>query len=252
MSNFILLCLGLLAGGAFSLVGAFVISVMPDTKIKNFIKLSTPFAAGALLSAVFFDLFHEGIEIAGEKVLTAALVGIVAFFILERVTKWFHHHHEEDRTIRKSSLLIITSDTVHNALDGVAIASAFLVSPETGIVTALAVAAHEIPQEVGDFGVLVQRGYSKTKALLINVASSLSTLFLGVVVYVLGSEEVIPTGLLYGLSAGFMLYVALSDLIPSVHRSKTRKGIFDVEVAMLLLGIASVRILIELSHQVAH
>lgn len=238
-----------LIGGIFSLIGG-ILLLSRNSTAKTLAKYATPFAAGALLSAVFLDLFAEGVEVASSQtVMIAALCGILIFFFAERFLRWFHHHHEhEDKKSDPTVSLLIAGDTLHNALDGVAIAAAFLVSVPTGIVTTVAVAAHEIPQEIGDFGLLLAKGLSRKKVLLVNVASAIATTVAAVITFALGSSEALPTGALLGLSAGFLLYIALSDIIPTIHESTHKKSLFSIEPFLLLLGVVLVGIAIQLSH----
>lgn len=217
---------------------------------RQLAKYATPFAGGALLAAVFLDLLKEGVEIGdAETVLLAALIGMVVFFLAEGFLTWFHHHHSHDDKKDPATWLIIVGDTVHNALDGVAIAAAFLVSVPTGIVTTIAVAAHEIPQEIGDFGLLLSKGMRRRNVLLVNLMSALATVFFAVLTYLIGSEDGLPVGALLGLSAGFLLYIAASDVIPSIHENHTKKRMFDVQALLLLAGVLSVGIITTLSHQ---
>lgn len=238
-----------LIGGVFSLVGgALLLSKQKTAELLA--KYATPFAAGALLSAVFLDLLTDGLEVASPNtVMWSALIGIVIFFFLERFLRWFHHHHEHknEKHDHKTGLIII-GDTLHNALDGVAIAASFLISVPTGIVTTIAVAAHEIPQEIGDFGLLLSRGMKRKAVLLVNVVSALATVVMALITFSIGSEEKLPTGVLVGLSAGFLLYIALSDLIPSIHETTQKKRFFDWKPLLFLAGIASVAIAIQLAH----
>ncbi len=235
---------------------------------------ATPFAAGALLSAVFLDLLADGLESSdGETVLMAALVGVLLFFLAERFLRWFHHHHQheeqyeqsltsasssdkkslrKDKTAaaeRRSTIsLIIIGDTVHNALDGVAIAAAFLVSVPTGIVTTIAVAAHEIPQEIGDFGLLLSKGMSRMKVLLVNLAGAMATVVFALLTFTLGSEDKLPIGALIGVSAGFLLYIAMSDIIPEIHERAPKAKLLDWQPVLLIFGAAVVGVVIELAH----
>src|SRR3990167_8401484 len=151
-----------LIGGVFSLIGG--ILMLSHKKLAEILAdYATPFAAGALLAAVFMDLLKDGLAEASEDtVLFATMLGLVLFFFAERFLHWFHHHHQHagsDPTVG----LIVVGDTIHNALDGVAIAAAFLISVPTGIVTTIAVATHEIPQEIGDFGLLLAKGMTRGK-----------------------------------------------------------------------------------------
>lgn len=199
-----------------------------------------PFAAGALLAAVFLDLFAEGLEQSPASVIMmSALIGIILFFMAERFIRWFHHHHQHGESDPAVPLLII-GDTVHNLLDGVAIAAAFLISIPTGIITTLAVAAHEIPQEVGEFGVLLSKGMSRSKVIIINIISSLVATIAAIATFFVGQTETLPLGVIFGLSAGFLLYVALSDIIPSLHENHNKKSLFDWEPAFLILGVVVV------------
>lgn len=239
-----------LIGGLFSLLGGIFLLRKKDSAAK-LARYATPFAAGALLAAVFLDLLPEGIaESTPEKVLTSALIGLLVFFFLERFLRWFHHHHEHEgvnAADESSKSLIIIGDTLHNALDGVVIASAFLVSVPVGIITTIAVAAHEIPQEIGDFGLLLAKGMRRRNVLIANIVSALATTVFAIITYALGSAEALPIGILLGLSAGFLLYIASSDIIPSIHDSIDNDQIFDIRPILLLVGVVSVAILIQVA-----
>jgi zinc and cadmium transporter len=237
-----------LIGGLFSLIGG-VILLKRKEITDNFINFVTPFAAGALLAAVFMDLLPEGVhQENGDMVFTAALIGILGFFLAERFLRWFHHHHEDDEGTDPSAKLIIAGDIAHNALDGVAIAAAFLVSVPTGIVTTIAVAAHEIPQEIGDFGLLLSKGMARRKVLIVNILSALATTLAAVIVYVLGSDEKLPISVLLGVSAGFLLYIALSDVIPTIHQRADKSKLLQWQTAMLLIGVVVVGLAVNLAH----
>lgn len=237
-----------LIGGLFSLIGG-IFLLTQKKLLASFTRLATPFAAGALLAAVFLDLLPDGLEQSDASVvLKATLAGLVLFFIFERATHWFHHHHDVNDQKRKNIGLIIIGDTLHNALDGVAIASSFLISVPTGIVTTIAVAAHEIPQEIGDFGLLLARGVSKKNVLLTNALSALATLLMALVVFRLGSSNHLPIGALLGLSAGFLLYIASSDLIPTIHEQAQKSKFIDINIVMLVLGIMLVGVSVQLAH----
>jgi zinc and cadmium transporter len=139
-------------------------------------------------------------------------------------------------------------DTVHNVLDGVAIAAAFLVSIPVGIVTTFAVAAHEIPQEIGEFGALLGKGMRRRKVLLINIFSSLAATAAAVGTYFLGQTNSLPLGVVFGLSAGFLLYVSLSDIIPALHEHTGKRKLFDWQPLLLLAGVAAVAIFSSFIH----
>lgn len=210
---------------------------------------ATPFAAGALLAAVFLDLLLEGVHVGQPDILfKAALLGIVLFFLAERFLRWFHHHHQHGAGADPTTSLIVTGDTLHNALDGIVIGAAFVISPATGIITTLAVAAHEIPQEVGDFGLLLHKGMSRRKVLLVNAFSALATTVMAVLAFMLGSEAQLPLGWLIGFSAGFLLYIAMSDIIPDIHENTSAKQLFSLQPVLLVFGVIVVGVLIELTH----
>ncbi len=236
-------------GGVVSLIGG-VWLLRSKKSAKQLAKYATPFAGGALLAAVFLDLLKEGVEIGNaETVLLAALVGMIIFFLAEGFLTWFHHHHSHEDAKDPATWLIVVGDTVHNALDGIAIAAAFLVSVPTGIVTTIAVAAHEIPQEIGDFGLLLSKGMRRRNVLLVNLLSAVATVFFAVLTYIIGSENGLPIGTLLGLSAGFLLYIAASDVIPSIHENHAKKRMFDVQALMLLVGVLVVGIITTVAHE---
>jgi zinc and cadmium transporter len=238
-----------LLGGVFSLIGG-VILLSKQKWADGLAKYAMPFAAGALLAAVFLDLLLEGIEeYSAHAVLVSCLAGIILFFFAERFLRWFHHHHNQDPHKHKDPQLglIIAGDTIHNALDGVAIAAAFLISVPTGIVTTIAVAAHEIPQEIGDFGLMLAKGMRRSRVLLVNLLSALATVLFAVVTFILGSDQHLPLGVLIGLSAGFLLYIATSDIIPELHEN-AHKRLFDWQPLLLLAGAVVVGVCISLAH----
>lgn len=239
-----------LVGGVVSLVGG-VLLLSRKNIAEKLARYATPFAGGALLAAVFLDLLKEGVEESDPgQVLLAALVGMLVFFMAERFLRWFHHHHEHgEKTVDPAVGLIVVGDTLHNVLDGVAIAAAFLVSVPTGIVTTLAVAAHEIPQEIGDFGLLLNRGVTRRNVLIVNFFSAVATTVAAVITFAAGSAQSLPVGILLGVSAGFLLYIALSDIIPSIHQTSSKKKLFDWQPVLLLIGALVVGLSIQLTHK---
>ena len=240
-----------LTGAIFSLTGGLLL-IQKRSWTESLMRIAPPFAAGSLLGAVFFDLLSEAFEVSTlDTILYSVLAGIVVFFCLERATHWFHHHHEEDRAFRhtKSPLLIIFGDTFHNALDGIVIGSAFLVSVPAGIVTAIAVAAHEIPQEIGDFGVLLGKGMRAKKVALVNLISASASLITAVFTFLLGDADKLPLGVMLGLSAGFLLYVAMSDLIPTIHAKSHRWKSIDLNIVYFLAGLSLVGAAVTLAHR---
>lgn len=238
-----------LIGGVISLIGGLLL--LSNKNIAQKLSLyATPFAGGALLAAVFLDLLKEGSELGDTTtVFMATLFGVVGFFLAEGFLHWFHHHHEHEKNHKDPRIpLIIAGDTLHNALDGVAIAASFLISVPTGIVTTLAVAAHEIPQEIGDFGLLLSKGMRRRSVLLVNLLSALATVAMAVITFSLGSNENLPIGVLLGLSAGFLLYIAMSDVIPTIHHSANKNRRFSIQALMLVLGLIVVGTTINIAH----
>lgn len=244
-------------GGVISLIGGALL--LSNKRVaKSLATYATPFAGGALLAAVFFDLLPEAImsEITGAYAMVSALAGIVLFFLAEGFLRWFHHHHTHDEAHDDKKdpkiWLIIFGDTLHNALDGVAIAASFMVSIPVGVVTTIAVAAHEIPQEIGDFGLLLSKGMRRRDVLLVNLMSALATVAAALLTYLIGSEGKVPVGVLLGLSAGFLLYIALSDVIPSIHEhnhdKKAKKLAFAVQACLLILGVVTVGLANKIAH----
>lgn len=252
MDTWILLLLAAAFGSAVSLVGGFYL-LYGKWGVTRLQRLSVPFAAGALLAAAFFDLLPEAL--AGKspnKVLTVTLIGFLFFFVLERSLSWFHHHHEEEQrhTVgRRNSALIIVGDTIHNFIDGMAIGASFLVSPAIGIVTTLAIAAHEIPQEIGDFGLLLAKGMSRRKVLWVNLMIAVVTILGAALVYGMGGVFLIPEEYLLGSTAGFFIYIAASDIIPTIHDQPSRR-VANIQTLILVFGVIFVAASIETAHAV--
>ncbi len=238
-----------LIGGVFSLIGgAFLLRNKKSA--QDFATYATPFAAGVLLAAAFTDLLPEAAHYdpAGNS-LRATLYGVLIFFLLERYVRFFHHHHEHEK--RSSSVLIIIGDTLHNAIDGVAIGAAFALNPSVGIVTTIAAALHEIPQEIGDFGILLNNGMKRSKVLLVNLLSALATTVTAVIMFVLGSDvnhnDNPNIAILLGLTAGFFIYIAASDIIPEIHE-KLEKGKRDIRPWLLVLGAVLMMFVSPIAH----
>jgi zinc and cadmium transporter len=247
-SNLLIVIFFSLIGGVFSLAGGFML-LANKKQTQKFVEYVTPFAAGALLAAAFTDLLpdaeHEGnIELA----LYMTMAGIVVFFLIERFVHWFHHHHANEKHKLDSTVpLIIIGDTIHNFIDGIAIAAAFLISVPTGVVTTLAVAAHEIPQEVGDFGLLLKKGMSRANVIKANIASALATTLAAVIFFSIGNSVHVPLDVVLGLVAGFFIYIAVSDVIPTIHKHEGNK-LAGLQTLMLVLGIIVVSIVSNTLH----
>ncbi len=252
---------GILSAGA----AAFALNVR-----AAWIPMLVSFAIGTLLGAAFLEVIPHAFEIGeASRVAGAILAGIFVFFVMEKLLLW-RHCHTEDCEVHdphavpavpaaqahghhgghdhggRAGTLIVVGDTVHNFIDGVLIAAAFLQSTELGIVTAIAIVAHEIPQEVGDFLILLHSGYSKLKALAVNVMSSVGTLVGGVVGYYALPVFHDLEPVLLGVVAASMIYVAVADLIPGLHRRPEIRATLS-QVALIALGIATIAVVGALS-----
>lgn len=193
------------------------------------------FAAGVLLATTFLELLPEAIGAVGHSdILSATLASIVGFFLLERFLSWWHIHPDEHEG--HAGFLILVGDGVHNFIDGVVIAAAFLVSPAAGLATTIAVAAHEIPHEMADYGVLIGSRFSRIKALTLNFLSGLTAL-LGVLACFLFRDIVEPNlPWFMAASGGMFIYIAAAGLIPELHHARWRNA--WISTVPLLAGIA--------------
>jgi zinc and cadmium transporter len=238
-------------GGVFSLIGGLLL-LKNDRWVNQNTLIIVSWAAGVLLSVAFLDLMPEAVEMglaAGfdlHSLFIAALLAVIGFFIFERSFVWFHHHHELQFAPPVNAMLIF-GDSVHNFIDGVIIGAAFLVSIPTGVATALAVGAHEIPQEIADFGVLLKSGMARLKVVLLNLFSALMTLVgsLGVLLFSRQITAVIPY--LLAFAAGMFTYIACSDLIPELHHAKSR-SVAVKQLISFLIGIVTTYLLVSLTH----
>lgn len=235
MSPLIPIIISSLAISSVSLIGGFSL-IHRFTKDPKFLSLFVSFAAGVMLATSFFDLFPEALELGGaENIFMPAFLGIVLFFFLERFVLWFHHHDDHPQ-VHPSAVLITVGDAIHNFIDGVVIAATFMTNPSLGVITTLAIAAHEIPHELADFSVLLHSGMSRAKALFYNFLSALTAL-LGSILGFYFLEQ-IEGGLPFFLSftAGMFIYIACSDLIPDLHQ-EFKKSRSWTQVMPFILGI---------------
>lgn len=274
MSLLLLIVIFTAVGGVLSVMAAAVFLLLPDRRRNAVLPHGISFAIGALLAVAFWGLIPEAFaQVKPEQFQTLSgtiLAGILGFFVLEKLLIWRHchvetceahgdethdsnhdhshnhhgHHHGFDKS---AGALIILGDSIHNFVDGVLIAAAFLTDVKLGIVTSLAVATHEIPQEVGDFAILLHSGYSKGKALFYNVLASLTTVLGGILAYY--SLEDLHDSLPYflALAASSFIYIAVADLIPSLHKKTDIKTSLK-QIALIAAGV----LLICSLHGVAH
>lgn len=243
-------------GSIVSLAGGIALVKIPQLR-KTAVQYALPFGAGALLAAALLGLLPEALHGGDAKTIAWWLIGgFLAFFILERFLGWFHHHHHHDEVDgsakdRRHVSLVIVGDTMHNAIDGIAIGAAFAVDVPTGIALSIAVAAHEIPQEIGDFGILLAKGVKPAKVILINVLSASATIVTAVLTFVFGQELFGSPAPLLAIAAGFFLYIAASDIIPDIHERPRDEA--NRQAAMLLLGVAVLAMVIALTpHDHSH
>ncbi|MDD2929175.1 MAG: ZIP family metal transporter [Sideroxydans sp.] len=237
-----------LFGGVLSVAAAALFALNART---HWIGLLVSYAIGALLGAVFLDILPEAIDLAGNTAAVSGtvLAGILLFFTLEKVLIWRHCHHDHCEAHEphehashdhgRSGTMLIIGDTFHNFVDGIIIAAAFMVDINLGIVTALAIIAHEIPQEVGDFLILLHSGYSKLRAFQLNLISSFATLVGGVLAYYALQGLQSWTPYILALSAASMIYVAVADLIPGLHKRTQMRDTVQ-QVVLIVLGVATV------------
>lgn len=253
MNTLTWIILATLAGGILSAVVAGLFAIKAKA---SQVPMLVSYAVGALLGAAFIEVLPHAFEKSDSIQATAATVlfGILGFFILEKLVLWRHCHIEEceahdphtpprhnhgHHDHGRSGLMILVGDTFHNFVDGVLIAAAFMADIQLGIVTAIAIIAHEVPQEVGDFLILLHSGYSKKKAMLLNVIASAAMVIGGVLAYfTLQVAQALVTPLL-ALAAASMLYVAVADLIPGLHR-RPELAATAQQVLLIGLGIATI------------
>jgi zinc and cadmium transporter len=247
----IILCT--LLSGVLSVLAAGLFLALPGRQREAALPHLVSFATGALLGAALLGLIPHAVIGAGSdrvhQVGIALIAGIALFFVLEKFLLWRHchddhcdehtvsdhgHSHSHDHARRKASgSLVLVGDALHNVLDGVLIAAAFLTDVHLGIVTTVAIAAHEIPQEVGNFAVLLHSGVSRGRALALNLLTSLTAVIGGVVGFFALETAVRLLPFALAVAASSLLYVAVADLIPGLHRrTDARSGIAQV----LLIG----------------
>jgi zinc and cadmium transporter len=261
-------------GGVLSVMAAAVFLLLSEQRRAKVLPHGISFAIGALLAVAFWGLIPEAFsETKPEQFQSLSgtiLAGVLGFFVLEKLLIWRHchsgdgeahgnedeyehghgHTHSHSQGIAKSAgALIILGDGIHNFVDGVLIAAAFLTDVQLGIVTSLAVAAHEIPQEVGDFAILLHSGYSRSKALFYNILASLTTVLGGVLAYfsLADLHESLPYFLV--LAASSFIYIAVADLIPSLHKKTDMKTSLQ-QIALIAMGVLLICSLHGLAHNI--
>lgn len=254
MSTLAIILIAAAAGSALSLSIAAVLALSAK---PSWVPVLVSYAIGALLGASLLEVLPEAVHIGGEvgEVGMALLGGILFFFLLEKLVLWRHCHEPvceahgaEIHDHGRSGLMITVGDTFHNFVDGIIIAGAFLVDFRLGVVTTVAIIAHEIPQEIGDFLILLHSGYTRVQALLLNFITGVATLVGALAGYFALSQLENWTHILLGLAGASMLYVAMSDLIPGLHKRAELRSTLQ-QLLLIGLGIATVALV---GHFVGH
>jgi zinc and cadmium transporter len=238
-----------LAGGLLSVASASILLLIPQNHHPRIIPHGVSFALGALLSVAFLDLLPDAIQSGGQEhtklIMVTVLAGILGFFLLEKLLIWRHCHadhcetHTGDHFHQPAGTLIVMGDAIHNFVDGILISAAFLTDVQLGIVTSLAVAAHEIPQEVGDFAILLESGYGRGQALLYNLLSSFATLVGGVFAFFFLNHLQGALPYILALAASSFIYIAVADLIPSLHKKTTAREAFQ-QIGLIIAGVLAI------------
>lgn len=218
MSDIVAVFLLALLGSIIALVGG-VVFLFSQRWSKQLEKHSVPFAAGVLLTISLLGLLPEALEFAGEAVFTIVLFSFLGAYLFEHIICRIHHHdhHQHHGTKYESSVpLVIVGDTIHNFIDGVAIAAAYFVNPGLGLITAISTFLHEVPHEIGDFGILLKAGWKRNSILIVNAVSASATI-LGAFLVLFFSQNAILIGVLLAISAGLFLYLGASDFLPHIE-----------------------------------
>jgi len=259
MTLFTWIILFSLLGGVLSVVAAGVFLVFPDRVRQALLPHFVSFAIGALLGAAFLALLPHAVSgpnaIEFHQLGMAILLGILAFFLLEKMVLWRHCHENEceahapaDHHREKAAgTLVLIGDAMHNLVDGILIGAAFMTDIHLGVVTSLAVAAHEIPQEVGDFAVLLNSGFDRTRAFIFNILASLTTVVGALIAYfsLQDAQTIVPYVL--AVAASSFIYIAVADLIPGLHKRVE----FTETVKQVVLIITGV-VVIYFAHATLH
>ncbi len=241
-----LIALGLsMLGGLGGLLVASGILLINDSRRARLIPWLVSYAVGALLGVSMLAILPNALDsLPASRVFGTLLLGILAFFVLEKLVLWRHCHIHDCEVHDGSVFPVLIGDAFHNFVDGAVIAAAVMTSVPLGVSTALAVAAHEIPQEVGDFAILLHAGYTRRRALLLNVTSGLASA--GGAIVALVALNQVPVILPYclALAAASFLYVAMADLIPGLHRGRTDAHSMR-QIVLIAAGVATAFVLVQ-------
>ncbi|KON28163.1 ZIP zinc transporter [miscellaneous Crenarchaeota group archaeon SMTZ-80] len=234
-----------LLGSIGAIITAAIFLLFPERVQKVLIPCLISYATGILLAAALLGLIpHALSNTSSQNILFTVLIGIILFFLLEKLMIWRHCHEKECEVHKVTAPMILLGDFFHNLTDGFVIAASFLSSFPVGVVAGLSIIAHEIPQEVGDFGILLHSGYKRRKALLLNTLSGLSTIPGAILAYY--ALELIQAAVPYvmAISASSFLYIALADLTPELHRSIR---LWDAvrQIVLLLAGVMTITLILQ-------
>lgn len=232
-----------LLGSVGVVLAAGVLLLSKEERRRRLVPSLVSYAVGTLLGAAFLGMLPRALEGGNARgVLTVALAGLVLFFVLEKWVLWRHCHEAQCDVHTSAGPLILMGDAFHNFVDGFAIAAAFLVSVPLGVTTSLAVIAHEVPQELGDFAILLESGYGRRSAFVYNLLSSAATLPGALLAYAALSALTRIVPYVLAVSAASFIYIAAADLIPGLHRETSpRSGL--QQLALLVAGIATIAVL---------
>ncbi len=236
MDAFAWILVATLTSSVLSMIGAVSLSLKPKT-LEKLLGLLVAFSAGSLLGGAFLHLLGESLELMSfDEAVLILIAGFCLFFIMERFFKWHHCHKTSKCETHPFTYLILVGDGLHNFIDGLIIAASFLVSVPAGFLTTAMVIGHEIPQELGDFGVLIYGGLEKKKAILYNFLSQLTAVLGGIIGFFL-SQSGVTIDFLLPFAAGGFIYIATSDLIPELHKEPdTRKSALSFIVFVFGVG----------------
>lgn len=243
MTALIAIILLALLASVLALIGGVVfLFIKPWSKVLA--RYSVPFAAGVLLTVALVGLLPEAVHAINQSAFLVVLLAFLATYLFENIACDLHHHHETSQRgvdYCGSLWLVILGDTIHNFIDGVAIAAAYLANPGLGLITAASTFLHEVPHEIGDFGILLKAGWKRRQILLVNIISALFTVVGGLAVFFLFSQEII-IGYLLAVAAGMFLYLGASDFLPHAGEDISRKKAIIALLAGVLIMLATFQV----------
>ena len=231
-------------GSIGSIIVASVFLMFKEETQHNLIPKLISYATGTLLAAALLGLLNNALNLTAPIIVMGTLLfGLITFFILEKLVIWRHCHKKDCQIHKSSGPIILIGDGFHNLIDGIIIAASFLTSFELGVIISISIIGHEIPQEVGDIGILLNSGYSKKKAFALNMVSSLTTLIGGILGYFFLDfvQNAIP--LVMAFSAASFLYIALADLLPQLNEDQEKREII-MQFILILAGIGTILLIL--------